>query len=41
MNIRDICLAFVLVASLVLALAICGGAWGPSDLELFKRVAEL
>ena len=28
------------LALLVLALAIQGGAWGPSDLELFQRAAE-
>ena len=34
-------IAIALVACLVLALALCGGAWGPSDLELFKRAAGL
>lgn len=29
------------LALLILALAIQGGAWGPSDLELFKRAAGL
>lgn len=29
------------IALLLLALAIQGGAWGPSDLELFKRAAGL
>jgi hypothetical protein len=29
------------LALLALALAIQGGAWGPSDLELFKRAAGL
>lgn len=33
-------LALVLLATLVLALAIQGGAWGPSDLELFQRASE-
>lgn len=28
-----------LLALIIVALAIQGGAWGPSDLELFKRVA--
>ena len=28
------------LALLVLALAIQGGAWGPSDLEMFQRAAE-
>ena len=41
MNARDLFLAFALVALLALALAIQGGAWGPSDLELFKRAAGL
>ena len=41
MTIRDLFLALVLVACLVLGIAICGGAWGPSDLELFKRAAGL
>lgn len=30
-----------MLALLILALAIQGGAWGPSDLELFKRAAGL
>ena len=34
-------LALAALALLVLALAIQGGAWGPSDLELFKRAAGL
>ena len=34
-------LAIAMLALLVLALAIQGGAWGPSDLELFKRAAGL
>lgn len=33
-------LALALLALLALALAIQGGAWGPSDLELFQRAAE-
>lgn len=33
-------LAIFALALLVLALAIQGGAWGPSDLELFQRAAE-
>ena len=40
MNIRDLCLAFVLVACLVFALALCGGVWGPSDLEMRVRASE-
>jgi hypothetical protein len=34
------CLAFVLVACLVLGIAIQGGAWGPSDLEMRVRASE-
>ena len=34
-------LVIAMLALLVLALAIQGGAWGPSDLELFKRAAGL
>lgn len=34
-------LLLAMLALLVLALAIQGGAWGPSDLELFKRAAGL
>ena len=34
-------LALALLAILALSLAICGGACGPSDLELFKRAAGL
>ena len=40
MTARDLFLAVALVALLALALAICGGACGPSDLELFQRAAE-
>lgn len=40
MTIRDTCLALALAACLVLALAICGGAWGPSDLEMRVRASE-
>jgi len=29
------------LALLLLAIAIQGGAWGPSDLELFKRAAGI
>ena len=38
---RDYALGLALLALLVLALAIQGGAWGPSDLELWKRAAGL
>lgn len=34
-------LGIALLALIILALAIQGGAWGPSDLELFKRAAGL
>ena len=40
MKTSDLCLALALVALLALAIAIQGGAWGPSDLELFQRAAE-
>ena len=40
-TIRTHMLAIAALALLVLALAIQGGAWGPSDLELFKRAAGL
>ena len=40
MTARDLCLAIALVALLALAIALCGGACGPSDLELFQRAAE-
>ena len=30
-----------LLALIILGLAIQGGVWGPSDLELFKRAAGL
>ena len=33
-------LALALIATLALALAICGGAWGPSDLEMRVRASE-
>ena len=33
-------LALFLLACLVAALAICGGACGTSDLEMFQRAAE-
>ena len=38
---RDYALAIFTLALVILALAIQGGAWGPSDLELFKRAAGL
>ena len=34
-------LVLAMLALLILGLAIQGGAWGPSDLELFKRAAGL
>lgn len=33
-------LALVLLATLVLGIALCGGSWGPSDLELRVRASE-
>ena len=38
---RECALGLALLALLLLALAIQGGAWGPSDLELWKRAAGL
>lgn len=40
MKLSDTFLALALLALLVLALAICGGAWGASDIEMFQRAAE-
>ena len=40
MTIRNLCLAVALVACLVIALALCGGACGPSDLEMRVRASE-
>ena len=40
MTTRDLCLALALVACLVLSLALCGGACGPSDLEMRVRASE-
>lgn len=40
-TLRTHMLVIAALALLVLALAIQGGAWGPSDLELFKRAAGL
>jgi len=39
---RDLSVAWgiALLALLILGIAIQGGAWGPSDLELFQRAAE-
>ena len=36
----DLFLALALVAFLALALALCGGACGPSDLEMRVRASE-
>ena len=33
-------LALALLAIIALGIAICGGAWGPSDLELRVRASE-
>ena len=40
-TLKTYALAIALLALLILGLAIQGGAWGPSDLELFKRAAGL
>ena len=40
-TLKTYALGIALLALLILALAIQGGAWGPSDLELFKRAAGL
>ena len=40
-TIKTYALGIALLALLILGLAIQGGAWGPSDLELFKRAAGL
>ena len=40
MTIRDIFLASVLIVCLVIAIALCGGAWGASDLEMRIRASE-
>ena len=40
MTARDLFLAIALAACLVIALAICGGAYGPSDLEMRVRASE-
>jgi hypothetical protein len=40
-NLKTYALAIALLALIILAIAIQGGAWGPSDLELFKRAAGL
>lgn len=40
MKLSDTLLALVLAAAIALGIAISGGAWGPSDLEMFQRAAE-
>ena len=40
MTARDLFLAVILVACLAIALALCGGACGPSDLEMRVRASE-
>ena len=40
-TLKTYALGIALLALLILGLAIQGGAWGPSDLELFKRAAGL
>ena len=39
-TLKTYALALALLALLILALAIQGGAWGPSDLELRVRASE-
>jgi membrane protein required for beta-lactamase induction len=39
-TLRTYALVLFGLALLALALAICGGAWGPSDLELRVRASE-
>lgn len=40
MKLSDNFLAIALLAMIALALAICGGAWGLSDLEIFQQTAK-
>jgi hypothetical protein len=40
MKTRDLFLFLALLALLGFAIAICGGAWGPSDLEMRVRASE-
>ena len=40
-TLKTYALGLALLAIIILGLAIQGGAWGPSDLELFKRAAGL
>ena len=40
MNLATITQAAILVAAIILGTAICGGAWGPSDLELRIRAGS-
>jgi hypothetical protein len=40
MTLRETFLCLALLALLGIAIAICGGAWGPSDLEMRKRASE-
>ena len=40
MKTSDLCLAVALAVCLVIALAIQGGAFGPSDLEMRVRASE-
>lgn len=37
---RDLFLALALVLCLALGIAICGGSWGLSDLEMRVRASE-
>ena len=40
MNLASCIQAAILVAAIILGTAICGGAWGPSDLELRVRAGS-
>ena len=40
MNLATITQAAILAAAIILGIAICGGAWGPSDLELRIRAGS-
>lgn len=39
-TLKTYALALVLLATLILGIAICGGAWGSSDLEMRVRASE-
>lgn len=39
-TLKTYALGIALLALIILGLAICGGAWGPSDLEMRVRASE-